>query len=170
MELPTWMPRPAAWASGAALYVFAAGVRVTFALALPILFALMRHSPRLAWLGMLLLWLSPVAVAAAVHDVVGRLVGVRAPVRRDAWIAGPASWWAGFVAWAAIIVVTVTMTFVVLVLDPPPVADPDIRSRLAAAVTAGATGTTRSIIWIVLAAYVYEIELKARGTGASTTP
>jgi hypothetical protein len=148
--------------SAGALYLFAAGVRVMFALAMPLLVALMRHSPRLAWLGMLLLWLSPIAIVAALHESVGRFIGVRASGPRDPRLA--ASGWSGFVAWATIIIVTLTMAFVVLVIDPPPVVDPDSVWNLAAAMAGGVTGATRSSIWIVLAAYVYEIERRARHT------
>jgi hypothetical protein len=157
------MPRPVAWASAAALYLFAAGVSASFALAMPLLMALIRHSPRLAWLGMLLLWLSPVAVVTALHDLVGRFIGGKASEPREPRL-GATSWWAGFVAWATILVVTMTMAFVVFVIDPPPVVDPGSVWNVAATVIAGVTGTTRSSIWIVLAAYVYEIELRARRT------
>lgn len=160
------MPRPAAWASAAALYLFAVGVRATFALAMPLLIALMRHSPRLAWLGMLLFWLSPIAIVAAIHDFVGRHIGFGAPGPRDPWLGGATSWWAGLVAWATIIIVTMTMAFVVLIIDAPPVVRPDSVWNVAATLTGGVTGTTRSLIWIVLAAYVYEIELRARPTPA----
>jgi hypothetical protein len=160
------MPRPAAWACAGGLYLFAGGVGATFALAMPLLFALMRHAPRLAWLGMLLLWLSPIGIVAALHNLVGRLIGGEAPGPRDPSLGGATSWWAGFVAWATIIIVTMTMAFVVLVIDPPPVVDPDAVWNVAAAVTRGVTGTTRSLIWIVLAAYVYEVELRARRTAA----
>jgi hypothetical protein len=162
------MPRPASWASAVALYLFASGVRAAFALVMPILVALMRHSPRLAWLGMLLLWISPIAIAAAIHDLVGRLIGVKAPAPRDAWLGSATSWWAGFVAWATIIIVTMTMAFVVLIVDPPPVVDPDSAWNVAAAVTRGVAGTTRALLWLVLAAYVYEIELRARRAAASS--
>ena len=158
------MPRPVAWASAVALYLFAAGVRATFALAMPLLIALMRHSPRLAWLGMLILWISPVAIAAAIHDLVGRLIGLRGLAASDPWLGGATSWWAGFMAWATIIIVSMTMVFVVLVFNPPPVVDPDSVWNLAAAVTEGVAGTMRSSIWIVLAAYVYELQLRAHRT------
>jgi hypothetical protein len=147
------MPRPAAWASAVALYLFAAGVGRLFGFAMPILFALIHHWPRLGWLGMLLLWLSPMAIAAAIHAPIARWLG-------DGH-GGPTSWWAGFVAWAAIIVVTMTTALVLVVLDPPPVRDPDSVWNLAVALTRGAPGTTGPVIWIVLAAFVYELELGA---------
>jgi hypothetical protein len=149
-------------ASGLALFVFASGIRMVFALAMPLLIALMRHWPRLACLGLLLLWLSPVAVAAAIHNLVGRVIGASAPASRDAWLGGAASWWAGFVAWAAIIVVTITMVLVAVVLEPPPIVDPECVWNVVTAVTNGGAGAARSVIWILLAAYVYELELRAR--------
>jgi hypothetical protein len=162
------MPRPTAWASGVALFVFAAGVRTAFALAMPLLILLMRVWPRLAWLGILLLWLSPVSGAAAIHGVVGRLIGATRAASRDAWFGGATSWWAGFVAWAAIIVVSVTMGFLTLVLNPPPLPDPDCVRNFVTAATSGGAGTVHSLIWILLAAYVYELELRARKPDASS--
>ncbi len=159
------MPRPVALASGLALFVFAAGVQTAFALAMPLLIALMRVWPRLAWLGVLLLWLSPIAAAAAIHDVVGRLIGATSPASRDAWLGGAASWWAGFVAWAATGVVSITMVLVTVVLHPPPIRDPhDVASSLVAAATGSGAVSAHALIWILLAAYVYELELRARKT------
>ena len=162
MKLPKWLPQPTAWANAVALYVFAAGVSIAMAFVMPILIALMRHSPRLAWLGMLIVWLSPIAVAAGIHNSVGRVIGLGEPksTPRGGWFGGATSWWAGFVAWAAIIFVTMTTAFIMLVLDPPPV-DPGAVWNLAAAMTRGVSGIVRSVIWIVLAAYVYELERAA---------
>src|SRR5260221_30325 len=153
------MPRPAAFASGVVIFFFASGIRMAFALAMPILILLMRHWPRLAWLGMLLLWLSPVAGAAAIHDIVGRLIGATAPASRDAWLGCATSWWAGFVAWATIIVVSVTTALVALLFDPPPIVDPDYVWN---AVTSGGASAAGPVIWILLASWVYELELRAR--------
>jgi hypothetical protein len=135
---------------------------MAFAFAMPFIIVLMHYWPRLAWLGLLLLWLSPVAGAAAIHNFVGRLIGTTAPASREVWLGGAASWWAGFVAWATIIVVTITMGLVAVVLDPPPISDPESVWNVVAAVTSGGTGPALSIIWILLAAYVYELELRAR--------
>jgi hypothetical protein len=163
VDLPRWMPRPAAWASALALFVFAMGVRTLFALVMPLLFALVRHSPRLGGLGLLLLWLSPMALAAGLHDLVARFIGLKAPVPGGSWLGDPSSWWLGFVAWATIIVVSIAMAFVMLVVDPPP-ADPDALGSLVAAVTRRQGFGAGSGVWIALAAYVYELELKARET------
>ena len=165
MKLISWLPQPTAWANAVALFFFAAGVSVAMGLVLPILIALMRDWPRLACLGMLLLWLSPIPAAAAIHHVVDRIIGVREskPTTGGPWFRAATSWWAGFVAWAAIILVTMTTAFVMLLLDPPQV-DPDAMWNLAAAVTRGVPGGARAIIWITLAAYVYELERRARAT------
>ena len=63
-----------------------------------------------------------------------------------------------------IIIVSMTMVFVVLIFDPPPVVDPDSIRSLAAAVTDGVAGPMRTALWIVLAAYVYELQLRAHRT------
>ena len=156
MSLPRGIPRPAAWASAVALFVYALGVSAAMAMVMPILIALLRHSPRLGWLGMLALWLAPIAGATAIHSAVDRALGR---------VGGAASWWAGFFAWAVIVFVSMTTAFVMLVLDPIPL-DPHAIWDLAAAVTRGASGLERSIIWIVLAAYLYELEGSVRATGS----
>jgi hypothetical protein len=161
------MPRPVALASGLALFVFAAGVQTAFALAMPLLIALMRIWPRIAWVGVLLLWLSPIAAAAAIHAVIGRLIVATAPASCDDWLGGAASWWAGFVAWASIIVVSTTMVLVTVVLHPPPIRDPHDVWILVAAATGSGAGSAHALIWILLAAYVYELELRAQKSSAS---
>ncbi len=162
MKLPKWLPRPAAWGSAVALFLFGLGVSIAFGFVMPLLFELMRHSPRLAWLGMLVTWVAPIAGAAGIHRFASGILdfadakGVAGGKTR-----GSEHWWAGFVAWAAIIFVTMTTSFVMLVLDPPPV-DPDAIWNLAATMTRGVEGVVRSCVWVVLAAYVYELERSAR--------
>jgi hypothetical protein len=158
------MPRPAAWASAVALYVVAIVVRAIFATIMPLLVALLQRSPRLAGLGMLVLWLSPIALAAALHDVVGRFVGLRAPVPGESWLGGATSWWVGFVAWATIIVVTLAMAFILLVIKKPPPVDPHGALNVIALLTGRQSGGLGPAIWLVLAAYVYELELRASET------
>jgi len=77
-------------------------------------------------------------------------------------LASPASWWAGFVAWATIIVVSLTVALVAVALDPPPIVDPEsLWSAAVVAVTSGAS-TARSILWVLLAICVYELEARTR--------
>src|SRR5215831_15300178 len=98
MKAAAWIPGPTAWASAVVLFVFARGVGVAMAFVMPILIALMRHSPRLAWLGMLIVWLSPIAAAAVIHNFLAGVLGLGKPESsaRGRWLGGAASWWAGF--------------------------------------------------------------------------
>jgi len=143
--------------------VYSAGVSVAMGAVMPILFELMRHSPRLACLGMLGAWLAPILFAAAGHRVAHGILD--AGDSRRARTTPSGSLWAGFVAWAAIIFVTLTTSFVMLVLDPPPV-DPDAIWNLAAEVTRGVSGAAHAAVWIVIAAYVYQLERLGRRTAA----
>jgi hypothetical protein len=162
------VPRPAAWASAVALFIFAAGVSLAMTFIMPILLGLMRHAPRLACLGILAAWLSPIAAAAAIHAVVDRILvgGEPAPPPRRCPFGGATSWWVGFVAWATIIFVTMTTAFVMLVINPPPFVPPEAIWNLAAALTNSVSGLARSALWVILAAYVYELEGSARDAAA----
>jgi len=173
VRYPKFLPHPASWASAVALFVFAIGVSVAYAFVMPILAELMRHSPRLAMIGMLAMWVMPVGAAAGIHRLAGGLIDFADIDRRSGADAkkiargtsGAASAWAGFVAWATILVVTMTTRFVMLVLDPPP-AEPDHAWNVAAVVAQGVSGWVGIFVWIVLAAYVYEIERAARSSAS----
>ena len=159
MKLSRYFPAPTAWASGVALFVYAAGVSLGMALVMPLLGELMRHSPRLGWLGVLCVWVAPIGIAGAMHYTGHALIdlGDTRPAARRA-----RSLWAGFVAWAAIIVVTLATSFIMLVIDPPPVDDPDALWNLAHQVSEGALGIVRAAVWIILASYVYTLERLAQ--------
>lgn len=167
MKLPSWLPQPAAWATAVALFFFAAGVSLAMAFVLPALFELMRHSPRLAWLGILLVWLAPIAAAAGLHHTAHSVLDLGDTVpSRGTW-PGVESLWAGFVAWSTILFVTLLTTLVMLVIDPPPV-DPDAMHALGVAMTQDFSSVARAIIWIVLAAYVYQLERVARKAASAS--
>ncbi len=108
------------------------------------------------------MWLAPIPVAAGIHHTVHALldIGDLPKEARGAW-PGVESVWAGFVAWSTILFVTIATSLVMLVIDPPPV-DPDVMRALAAEITRGFSGVARAVVWIVLAAYVYELERAAR--------
>jgi hypothetical protein len=162
MKLRTCVPHPIAWASAGALFVFAMSVSAAMAVVLPPLFDLMARSPRLAWVGILFTWLAPIAVAAFAHRAVHFGLDVADAKPRAHSSAG--SVWAGFVAWATILFVSLTTSLVMLVLDPPPV-DRSILTKLVSEVSPLAgQAMVRTIAWVVLAAYVYELERRARGT------
>lgn len=157
MSLPRWLPKPGAWASALALFAYAAGVSLVMGLALPFIAELMKVSPRLGWLAVLGVWTSPVAGAALLHHTGHRILDL-GDTAREARAASSA--WVGFVAWATILLVSMTTTFVMLVIDPPPVDE----SLLTLAVESLQAwhGVVRPVVWIVLAAYVYTLERAAR--------
>ena len=156
MVLPRWLPKPGAWASAVALFFYAGAVSLVFALLMPLIGELLRYSPRLGWLAILTVWMAPIGGAAVFHHTGHRILdlGDSSRVAR-----GPASLWAGFVAWATILLVSLTTSFVMLVIDPPPVDE----SWMTFAVDSLAAwhGVVRPIVWIVLAAYVYTLERAA---------
>ena len=69
--------------------------------------------------------------------------------------------WAGFVAWATILLVTMTTGFVMLVIDPPPV-DPDTLAALALRNLGAWHGVVHAAVWLALAASVHSLESAAR--------
>ena len=157
MNFPGWLPKPSAWASAIALFFYATAVSFAFALAMPLIAELLRQSPRLGWLAILTVWLAPVGGAAAIHHTGHRILdlGDVSKVAR-----GASSLWAGVVAWATIILVSMTASFVMLVLDPPPVEESV--SRFVLRSLEAWHGLVRPVVWIVLAAYVYTLERAAR--------
>jgi len=164
VKLPKWLPHPAAWASAVLLFFFATGVSIGMAFALPPLFELMHRAPRLAWVGILSVWCAPIVAAAAGHNLLHSILDVAdtKKVARGA-IPGGASLWAGFVAWATIIFVTLTTGLLMLAIDPPPV-EPAAMWNVAADVLRGVPGIVRTVVWVVMAAYVYDLERRARET------
>ena len=158
MNLPRWLPKPGAWASAVALFAYAAIVSIGIAMAMPLIAELMRYSPRLGWLAILAVWVAPIGGAAVLHHTGHRVLdlGDVSSVAR-----GASSTWAGFVAWATIILVSMTTSFVMLIIDPPPV-EPDSISAFALESLQAWHGVLRAIVWIVLAAYVYTLERAAR--------
>jgi hypothetical protein len=158
VKLPRWFPQPAAWAGAVALFVYAGVVSIAMAAVMPLIAELMRASPRLGWLAILATWVSPIGGAALLHHTAHGLLdlGDTQKVARRA-----SSAWAGFVAWATILLVSLTTSFVMLVIDPPP-ADPDALWNLATHITQGPHVILRAVVWIVLAAHVYTLERAAR--------
>jgi hypothetical protein len=104
----------------------------------------------------LVVWTAPTLGAAGLHHVGHRLLdlGDSRKVARRA-----SSLWAGFVAWSAIIVVSMTTSFLLLVIDPPPI--DDSFSTFALGALDAWHGVVRPVLWIALAAYVYKLERAA---------
>lgn len=158
MKLPRFIPPVGAWASAVALFVYACGVSLAMAAVSPLIGEIMARSPRLGWLAVLLMWVAPIGGAAVGHHTAHAFLdlGDSKKVARRA-----SSAWAGFVAWATILFVSFTASFVMLVIDPPP-SEPDALLGLAEHPTAGPHLVLRTVVWVALAAYVYALERAAR--------
>jgi len=154
VKLPRFLPRPAAWASAVALFLYAGAVSVAMAAVSPLIAELMQWSPRLGWLAVLATWVAPIFVAAGAHRAGHTLLDFGDTEKRA---SNTASLWAGFVAWAAILVVSLTTAFVMLVVDPPPI-EPDALATLASSIAPSFHAPVRIVVWVVLAAYVYQLE------------
>ena len=156
---------PTAFASAGALLVYASLVSMFFAAVMPFVAELIEKSPRLGWLAMLAVWLAPSLGAAAVHRTAH---GILDSMDTHKVSRSSASLWAGFVAWVTIIFVSMTTSFVMLVIDPPPV-DPDFSVvRALADVDVWHRGLSNwkpvvhLVVWILLATGVYSLERAAR--------
>ena len=158
MKLPRFLPHPGAWASAFALFLYGGAVSIAMGALSPFIAELMQWSPRLGWLAVLGTWVAPIFVAAGAHRAGHTLLDLG---DKDKRASTTASLWAGFVAWAAILVVSLTTAFVMLVVDPPPV-EPDALATLAASIAPSFHAPIRIAVWIVLAAYVYQLERAAR--------
>lgn len=157
VKFPTWLPDRIAWLNAAALLVYGVGVSYAFAIAFPILLELAIRSPRLGWFGILVVWLAPIPVAALVHRTVHGVLDAAGDRER---VSALGSWWAGFFAWAAILFVTMTTSFILLVIDPPPV-EPEALLRTALA-TSSISISVRTVVWLVVAAFVAHLERASR--------
>ncbi len=168
MKLPAWFPHPIAWLSALLLRAFIFGFSMALAIVLPILFELAKDSPRLAWLGILGLWLSPIALIAIAHHLLHATIdlGDRTKFTRGV-LPSAQSWFAGMFAWAGSLLVSVTTSLVLLVIDPPPI-EPD--AFLARTMTMNATANVGvgTIVWLVLAASMFHLERAIRKADTAT--
>jgi hypothetical protein len=144
VPLPRWIPHPSSWAASVALFLY--GLGISF-----------------GWLAFLGLWVAPIPAAAFVHRAAQGVLdladgGVASNVRGS-------SLWAGFFAWITFMFVTITTSLILLVLDPPPV-DPGAMFTALTEIQRGGAGITRVALWIVLAAYAYELERGVRASRA----
>lgn len=146
-----------AWLNAGALLAFGIAISYLFAATFPILLELAARSPRLGWAGILVVWLTPIPAGAIAHRALHRVLDATGDRARATMIQ---SWWAGLFAWAAILFVTLTTSFVLLVIDPPPV-EPEALLRTALSVTS-LSPSVHTIVWIVVAAFVAHLERASR--------
>lgn len=166
MKVPAWFPTVTAWASAVALLVFSRAFLVAAGIILPLLMEVARVSPRMAAVGGLALWLSPIVLVALGHRVVSGVLDVRdgaaARKRAPRLLHG----WAGLYGWLVIFFATSVTLFLGVVIDPPPVEPEGLLGALGWAVGTGATLGARTVVWVLVAAILYRFEQRARGEHA----
>jgi hypothetical protein len=159
-----FFPSSLSWLNAALLYGLLQLWGLLSAAIVPVLLELFERSPRLAMVGFLALVVSPaIAVTLLHHFGHGALdkVDRNAKKERDL-LPGVASWWAGVLGWFILYATTTVTMFVLLVLFPP---EPDRASLLSAAWKysgGSAIASLHSILWVVIAAHLYDLERRAR--------
>jgi hypothetical protein len=165
MKLPTWFPHPAAWLSAVVLLVFSRALLLGLGIALPLLGEVARYSPRLAAMGGLAVWLSPVALVAVGHRVVTSVLDVGDPAKKTrARVPRILSWWAGLYAWLVLFLATTTTMFLLVIIHPPPPEEAAIgvASLVATGLSAGTSFGAQTVLWVFVAALLYQFERTAR--------
>jgi hypothetical protein len=165
MNIP-FFPRPVSWLSAVLIYVFL-GLWMTFvAMVAPRLFQLLETSPRLAYLGLLALWTSPIPFVAAGHHVVHAFLDRADSGTKNARGLLPSlgSLWAGVFAWFVIMFASSFCILFLLVLFPPPPEDhalqavQNILTSFAWPFNDRARAGIHTVAWVVMAAQLYDLE------------
>ncbi|MBX3192578.1 MAG: hypothetical protein KF819_36675 [Labilithrix sp.] len=167
MSTVPFVPRPASWMSAVFLYLFMGLLGGFVASVLPRLIEIGEESPRLAALGYLALWTSPIPLVAILHHGVHAFLD---HADRDTTVArgllpGVSSLWAGVYAWLVIFFATTFMIFVWMIVSPPE--DSSVMG-LARAFTwpfgEGVRAGVHTLGWVVVAALLYDLDraVKAR--------
>jgi hypothetical protein len=164
MKLPAWFPHPLAWLSAGLLLLFSLGWSAATAVAIQLLVDLARHSPRLAMLGLLGLWVSPVVLVAIAHRALHGVIDAMDTERLTRSGATKLeSWWAGLFAWLVMFFTTTVATLILLALDPPPPPEPEALVRaVIAGIQRGAPASLHAAIWVAVAAGLYHFERLVR--------
>lgn len=166
-------PRPVSWLSAVLLYVFL-GLWMTFvSRVLPRLIEIGDDSPRLAILGYLALWVSPVPFVAVGHHVVHLFLdrADHGTKKGRSILPDLTSWWAGMFAWLVIVFASSVVMFLLLALNPPErdgmlLAAQNVPSLFLAFAWpfSGAPAGLHTVAWVIVAAQLYDLEhaVKAR--------
>jgi hypothetical protein len=162
-------PRPVSWLSAVLLYVFL-GLWMTFVGAvLPRLVAIGEESPRLAILGYLALWISPIPFVAIGHHVVHLFLdrADHGATKGRGLLPDLTSWWAGVFAWLVIAFASSVVAFLLLALNPPERDGMLLAARMLHAFAwpfSGAPAGLHTVAWVLVAAQLYDLEhaVKAR--------
>ena len=152
-------PRPVSWLSAVLLYVFL-GLWMTFvATVIPRLYEMFETAPRLAALGFLGVWTSPIVFVGTfhhfVHAVLDRAERGSKPAR--SLIPGLGSLWAGAFAWFVIMFASSVVILFILILFPPQPAE-QMLTMFAWPFDGRAQAGIHTIAWVVVAAQLYDLE------------
>ena len=149
--------------SAGLLYLVMIGFNVLAAVVIPWLFELQESAPRLAALGWLGLFCSPIAFVAIVHRAAhGVMDHLDAG---DSGRAGPglASLWAGLLAWFAMFFASLASAFLFLAIFPPPVDERAFAALVRVVQDVRLEVGVHVALWVGVAALLYHVEKRARG-------
>jgi hypothetical protein len=168
MRRPVFVPSAIALLSAGLSFGLLMATSMAIAMLAPHLGELLERSPRLAILAFLGLVVSPALVVAIVHHVAHRAMDTvdHTAATPRSFLPGLESWWAGAHAWLVIGGASVLSRLVMLVIAPPKL-EPDtvfgLLSHEAAEVgTLANLGTLYPLVWIAVAAQLFELERRAR--------
>ena len=173
-------PRPVAWLSAVLLYVFLSLWMVFVSVVLPRLVEIGDEQPRVAILGYLGVWISPIPFVGVLHHVVHAFLdrADRGTKRARGMLPELTSWWAGTYAWLVIFLASSVVLFLLLALNPPDregtlLALPRARRLVFEAFAwplGGAPAGLHTVLWVVVAAQLYDLEhavKQQRATGGN---
>jgi hypothetical protein len=159
-----WRPSFVPWISAVTLYMFVIGWSTAAAILLPWLGDLWDESPRLAALGWLALFSSPIGCVAIGHHTAHGMMD-RFDARKAAhrgFFPGMPSVAAGFFGWFAIVFTSMATAFVMLAIFPPPPDEGSMSALLRMAVDVKMNASVHTVVWIVICAQLYTIERAAQ--------
>jgi hypothetical protein len=175
---PIFIPSPIAIVSAALTFVLLGFFVAAAAAVVPQLLELMKTQPRLAMVGFLGFTISPAAVTVVAHHFGHRLLDRfdtnhdwrdRVQSGKPSLFPKVESWWAGVQAWMTIYAASIVTRLIMLVIFPPePQPDNEsifsltgMVSEMSRAVTLHNAASLHTGIWIVIAAWMYEVERRA---------
>lgn len=163
-------PRPVSWLSAVLLYVFLSAWLTFVSVVLPRLVEIGDEQPRLAILGYLGVWVSPIPLVAVLHHVVHTFLdrADRGVKKGRGVLPDLTSWWAGVYAWLVIFFASSVVFFLLLALNPPErdgmlltllstVQPPSLLLAFAWPF-AGAPAGLHTVAWVIVAAQLYDLE------------
>lgn len=164
MRRPAFVPSGISLLSAALSFGLLVATAAAVGAAAPHLVELLETSPRLAMLGFLGMIVAPAVVVAIVHHASLRALDGKALPRSV--LPGVQSWWAGAHAWLVIGGASILARLVLLVVEPPKLEPGSFVATLTSeAQRVGTFANVMSIypvIWIVIAAQLFELERLTR--------